>query len=87
MRKTPNFPARYLFIAPPSTEILEKRLRSRATDSEDKITWRLEQAKKELEYAEQEGVHDRKIVNDDLEKAFKEVDGWVVEGLKEDGLL
>ncbi|KAL9062041.1 MAG: hypothetical protein Q9157_009216, partial [Trypethelium eluteriae] len=86
LRKTPDFPARYLFIAPPSAETLEQRLRSRATDSEDKIKWRLEQAKKELEYAEQEGVHDERIVNDDLEKAYKEVEGWVMGGLKEDGV-
>ncbi|KAL9084198.1 MAG: hypothetical protein Q9165_008184 [Trypethelium subeluteriae] len=86
LRKTPDFPARYLFVAPPSAEALEHRLRSRATDSEDKIKWRLEQAKKELEYAKQEGVHDKRVVNDDLEKAYKEVEGWVMGGLKEDGV-
>ena len=86
LRNTPDFPARYLFIAPPSAEILEQRLRSRATDSEDKILWRLEQAKKELDYAAEEGVHDKKIINDDLNKALAEVDRWVMDGLKEDGL-
>ncbi|KAI9697534.1 MAG: hypothetical protein M1820_007733 [Bogoriella megaspora] len=87
LRNHPNFAARYVFIAPPSFDILEQRLRSRATDSEDKITWRLEQAKKEIEYAEQEGVHDKRIVNDDLEKAYKELEEWVMQGLREDGVV
>lgn len=64
--------ARYLSLQPPSLEILEKRLRGRQTDSEDAITQRLAQAEKELEFAKQEGVFDKVIVNDDLEKAWKE---------------
>ncbi|KAI9664480.1 MAG: hypothetical protein M1821_005926 [Bathelium mastoideum] len=87
LRRTPNFSARYLFIAPPSAEALEQRLRARATDSDDKIRWRLEQAKKELDYASQPGVHDKKLVNDDLHKAFAEMEDWVMQGLREDGVV
>ncbi|HPN84678.1 MAG TPA: guanylate kinase [Victivallales bacterium] len=39
-----------VFIAPPSFEELEKRLRSRATDSESVIRERLSHAKKELDF-------------------------------------
>ncbi|KAF2673712.1 guanylate kinase [Microthyrium microscopicum] len=66
--------ARYLFLSPPSYEELEKRLRGRGTDKEEDIQKRLKQAKTEMEYAETEGVHDKKVVNDDLEKAYKEVE-------------
>ena len=40
----------YVFIAPPSMEELEKRLRGRGTESEEQIKTRLGNAAKELEY-------------------------------------
>lgn len=40
----------YIFIAPPSKEDLEKRLRGRGTETEEQIKTRLENAAKELEY-------------------------------------
>jgi len=70
---TSHLQARYLFIQPPSEEVLERRLRGRGTDSEDAVLKRLAQAKKEMAYAKEEGVHDRLVVNDDLEKAYAEV--------------
>ena len=59
-------------------EILEQRLRGRGTDSEDAIQQRLAQAKNELEYAKQPGVHDKIVVNDDLEKAWEEFRAFCV---------
>jgi len=55
-----------VFIAPPSPAVLEQRLRSRATDSEEQIEIRLAQAKRELAAA---GQFDTVIINDDLETA------------------
>jgi guanylate kinase len=75
--KNTNLNARYVFIAPPSFEALEQRLRGRGTEKEESIQKRLEQARKELEYSKVEGVHDRIIVNDDLQRAFRELDDWV----------
>jgi guanylate kinase len=72
MKKT-SLDARYLFIMPPSMEELARRLRSRKTDSDDAIRKRLETAEKELKYAET-GVHDKIIVNDDLDKAYRELE-------------
>lgn len=40
----------YCFIAPPSKEDLEKRLRGRGTETEEQIQTRLTNASKELEY-------------------------------------
>lgn len=61
--KAADFPARYVFIAPPSEEELEKRLRGRGTDKEESILKRLAQAKLELEFAKTPGIHDKIIVN------------------------
>lgn len=62
---------RYLFIKPPSLEILEQRLRGRGTETEDAIQKRLEAAKRELEYAALPGSYDEIIVNDDFETAYR----------------
>jgi len=48
----------FVFIKPPSMEILEQRLRDRNTETEESLQKRLSAVKAELEYAEQPGVHD-----------------------------
>ena len=57
-----------VFIRPPSFEILESRLRSRASDSEESIQKRLNKVKQELTF---EHEFDQVIVNDKLEDALK----------------
>lgn len=69
--------ARFVFLQPPSVEVLEKRLRGRGTDSEDAILQRLKQAEVELAFAKT-GVHDQIIVNDDLDKAWEEFEAFCV---------
>jgi guanylate kinase len=59
-----------IFILPPSMEELENRLRGRGTETEEKITKRLEQAKAEIKRA---GEFEYIITNDDLDKAAGEV--------------
>ena len=71
--------ARFLFLSPPSPDILEQRLRGRQTDSEDAIQKRLKQAVKEMEFAKTPGVHDKIVVNDDLDTAYEEARKWIVE--------
>lgn len=80
--KKTDLNARFLFLSPPSIEVLEQRLRGRGTDDEESVQKRLQQAEKEMEYAKEEGAHDKVVVNDDLEKAYKEVEAWVVDGGK-----
>jgi len=55
-----------IFIAPPSMEELERRLRGRATDTESAIEGRLIRARQEYQEAD---FYDYLIVNDDVEKA------------------
>ncbi|KAL8711555.1 MAG: hypothetical protein Q9220_003965 [cf. Caloplaca sp. 1 TL-2023] len=77
--KRTDLHARFLFLSPPSVEVLEQRLRGRGTEDEDSLGKRLEQAQREMAFSKEEGVHDRVIVNDDLERAYREVDEWVVD--------
>jgi guanylate kinase len=59
-----------VWILPPSLDVLEQRLRKRATDTAEVIERRLLMAKSELkEY----GIYDYLIVNDDLDKAYDEL--------------
>lgn len=56
--KQSGMDARYVFVAPPSEEELEKRLRGRGTEKEESVQKRLRQAKLELEYSRTPDVHD-----------------------------
>ena len=55
-----------IFIAPPSLEELERRLRGRGTDTEEAILGRLTRARQEYKEAD---FYDYLIVNDDAERA------------------
>ncbi|KAJ5226666.1 guanylate kinase [Penicillium citrinum] len=74
--------ARFVFLAPPSLEELEKRLRGRNTETEESLQARLAQAKNEIEFSKVPGVHDKIVVNDDLEKAYEELKEFIVDGGK-----
>ncbi|MFD1294920.1 guanylate kinase [Lutibacter holmesii] len=55
-----------IFVQPPSIEEMERRLRDRKTDSEEKIKERVLKAEKELKYAKDFDVI---LINDNLEDA------------------
>jgi guanylate kinase len=58
-----------VFVQPPSLDEMERRLRNRGTDTEEKIRERVEKAGRELAFASD---FDIVLVNDDLEEAKKE---------------
>lgn len=58
-----------IFVQPPNKVELEKRLRGRATETEEKIQMRLAKADRELSYAEK---FDAIITNDNLDIAKQE---------------
>ena len=63
-----SFPAGFqIFVRPPSFAELERRIRSRGTDSEEAIGRRLQRAQVELAAAEE---FDAILVNDDLDQAL-----------------
>lgn len=69
-----------VFIKAPSTEVLAHRLRNRSTDSEESISRRIEKASWEMTFAER---FDAVLVNDELEKAKKQVCDLVNNFIKE----
>jgi guanylate kinase len=67
-----------VFLAPPSLEELERRLRGRHTETEDDIAVRLATAAQELT---RRGSFDRVVVNDDVEQASSQV-AAIIEGVR-----
>jgi guanylate kinase len=63
-----------IFILPPSMEVLEERLRSRAQDTEAAILKRLAVARSEIAAADE---FDLQIVNDDLDKALANIEAAI----------
>lgn len=72
MEKRPD--AVSIFLCPPSMEELERRLRGRGTDSEEKIRDRLMAAHREYAQAHKYGYI---IVNDDADTAVRELDAII----------
>lgn len=60
-----------IFVMPPSIEHLEKRLKTRETETPESIARRIGKAEKELQTANQ---FDKIILNDKLENAFAEAE-------------
>lgn len=60
-----------IFIAPPSYQDLEHRLRNRKTESEEAIAKRLEFVKMEMENSK---FYDYLVVNDEVQKAIDELE-------------
>jgi guanylate kinase len=59
-----------IFITPPSLEELERRLRSRGTETEEKIQKRLATARKEIPLS---STYDYVIINDTVDRASSEL--------------
>lgn len=59
-----------IFISPPSLSILEERLRSRGTESEEALAVRLKRALKEIEYADR---FDIEVLNNELDSAYEQI--------------
>ncbi len=60
-----------IFIMPPSIEELKNRLENRKTDSKDKIKERLNKALYEISFKDK---YDYIVLNDNIEKATKEIE-------------
>lgn len=69
-----------IFLKTPSEELYERRLRDRGTESEEVIQRRLQTARNELQLADS---YRYRVVNDDLDKAVREICG-ILEANKAD---
>jgi guanylate kinase len=59
-----------VYVRPPSVEVLEQRLRSRGTESDQTLALRLERARMEMDY---ESAFDAVVINDELEQAYQDL--------------
>jgi guanylate kinase len=59
-----------VFVLPPSMEELERRLRGRASETEEAVQRRFAAAKREIEHY---ALFDYVVVNDEVERAFDEL--------------
>ena len=73
-----KIPANFIGILPPSDKVLEKRLRKRGSETEEKIKERLDIAKSEVTEINKTDFFNYKVINDDLDKAVAEM----IENLK-----
>lgn len=64
-----------IFIAPPSMEELESRLRGRGTESDNDLSVRLDNARKEMSFS---GKYDYLIINDDLDEAVESLRSIII---------
>ncbi len=65
-----NPEAKLIFIAPPSMEELERRLRGRGDTPEDQMAERIARARWEIEQSKD---YDHVVVNDDLDRCVREI--------------
>ncbi len=68
MKKYPDILS--IFVLPPSLEILEKRLRERATEDNETIEKRLKEAEKEISFKDR---YKYNVINDELEEAVNKI--------------
>jgi guanylate kinase len=68
-----------IFIRPPDFEVLRQRLVNRRTESEEIVRKRLDRVPMEMEKGK---LFDHCVVNDDLQKAFSDVDALVTAAIR-----
>jgi len=68
-----------IFVKVPSLEVLTERLKDRGTESEESLSRRLYKAKFEMGF---EDKFDISLVNDNMEKSFREAEELLAEFLK-----
>ncbi|KAA8491303.1 Guanylate kinase 1 [Porphyridium purpureum] len=81
-----QLPAVIVFVSPPSMEELERRLRSRGTESEEQMQTRLATAAAEMDARNEPGLFDIEIVNNDLDSAYLQLEEIFVNELKRAGI-
>lgn len=79
MAKDNGFSARVVFIAPPSLEALETRMRNNEGWEEEQVQRKLQAAQEEIEQSGSGDLYDKVITNDDLETAYKELEEFIFE--------
>lgn len=72
-----DFEALFVFIAPPDTAALTRRLEQRNTDNEAAIQTRLLTARGEMDTLDEEGLWDGVLINDDFDACYHRLANYV----------
>ena len=75
--KKSNLKPLFVFVKPPSLEVLEQRLRARGTESVENIDRRLKRAKEDLCMEGIENYFDLIIINEDLDEAYAALKNFI----------
>lgn len=86
MAKDNGFSARVVFIAPPSLEVLETRMRKDEGLSEEEIQCKLKAAQEEIDQSSSGDLYDKVITNDDLETAYETLEEFIYETTEANGI-
>lgn len=70
-----------IFLLPPNMEELERRIRGRKTETEEKIQSRLKRAREEMAY---QHLYDHVVINSDLEKASQDIENIIINHIESD---
>lgn len=73
----------FIFVAPPSMQALETRLRERGTENDELIALRLGNAKREMDARFELSLFDHVLVNDDLQTAYQQLKVLLDDNLKQ----
>lgn len=65
----------FIYILPPSIDVLKQRLYSRAKGEGDDLNHRLSQAKQEMQFLD---LYDYAVINDDLDKAVNQAQNIIL---------
>jgi guanylate kinase len=68
--KQSDLNAHFLFISPPSVELLEDRLRGRGTETDEQVRVRLAGAHHEMSYLQRDGFFEAVVTNDEFESSY-----------------
>ncbi|XP_022347375.1 guanylate kinase isoform X1 [Enhydra lutris kenyoni] len=72
----------YIFVQPPSLDVLEQRLRQRNTETEESLAKRLAAARVDMESSKEQGLFDLVIINDNLDTAYRTLEEALSEEIK-----
>jgi guanylate kinase len=70
--ESPLLKSKYLFISPPSFQVLQERLIGRGTESAESLERRTKNAREEVDYGAEPGNFDAIVVNESLDKAVED---------------
>ena len=77
--KAQHFPGKYVFLTPPSIDVLVERLKGRSTETEAQIALRMQTAEEVITYGTTANNFDLVVVNNDLNETLRILNNHLVD--------